>query len=255
METRFLKYAVFLFNNCKHFKKQKGENMEVDTSYISDNNTYPVNHPEYIVIHNTDNFHAGADAKAHASAQYHGNFKGMSAHYYVDDKENIYQAAPIKRGCWHVGVNYGGMLFGTVNNRNSIGVEMCVQEGYDFEKALENTVELVRFLMKKWKIPSAKVIQHYDVCKKNCPSQIREHGAWERFKTEIEIPSGESENRDLYRVKTDVLNIRSGPGTEYEIVGKITDRGSYTITETANATWGKLASGAGWISLNYVQKV
>lgn len=134
------------------------------------------------MIHNTDNFQPGADARAHASAQYHGNFEGMSAHYYVDDKEMVYQAAPNKKGCWHVGVNYGGKLFGVVNNRNSIGVEMCVQAGYDFEKAFKNTVELVKFLMRELGIPAEKVVQHYDVCKKDCPSQIRKYGAWERFK-------------------------------------------------------------------------
>ena len=48
----------------------------------------------------------------------------------MDDKEIIYQAADICRGCWHVGIDYGGELFGIVNNRNSIGIEMCVQKGY-----------------------------------------------------------------------------------------------------------------------------
>lgn len=229
--------------------------MKLNTSYISEHNTYPINKPEYIVIHNTDNFDSGADAKAHASAQYHGNFQGMSAHYYVDDKNVIYQAAPIEKGCWHVGVNYGGKLFGIVNNKNSIGVEMCVQANYDFEKALKNTIELVIFLMEKLDIPAEKVVQHYDVCQKNCPSQIRKHGAWERFKMELDSSFRKNEKRTMYRVVTDVLNIRSGPGTEYEIVGEITDRGSYTIVEIENKTWGKLASGAGWISLNYTQRV
>lgn len=61
------------------------------------------------------------------------------------------------------------------------------------------------------------------------------------------------------RVTVDQLNIRSGPGSNYPIVGSITDRGSYTIVEEANGTgaskWGKLKSGAGWISLDYCQKI
>lgn len=51
------------------------------------------------------------------------------------------------------------------------------------------------------------------------------------------------------RVKYYLLNIRSGAGTNYPVVGKITDKGVYTIIET-NGEWGRLKSGAGWIWLN-----
>lgn len=158
--------------------------MKVNKNYVSNNNTYESNNPQHIVVHNTDNFAAGADAGAHARAQYNGNLS-TSVHYYVDDKGIVYQAAPRGRGCWHVGVNYGGRLFGTVNNKNSIGVEMCVQAGYDFNRAFVNTVELVRQLMAETGIPADRVVQHYDVCAKNCPSQIRAKGMWEEFKRQI----------------------------------------------------------------------
>lgn len=122
--------------------------MRVDRSYCSNQNTWSENHPQCIVVHNTDNFAAGADARAHARAQYQGNFQIMSAHYYVDDGEIAYQAAPHSRGCWHVGRNYGSKnLFGRYGNRNSIAVEMCVQKGYDYETAFLHTVELVKNLM------------------------------------------------------------------------------------------------------------
>mgnify|MGYP000040212893 CR=1 FL=1 len=98
--------------------------MNINTSLISNNNSYAGQTPAYIVIHNTDNYAKGANAKAHAKAQHDGNFKGYSAHVYVDDTE-AYQALPYNRGAWHVGVNYGGRLFGTVNNRNSVG-SRCV---------------------------------------------------------------------------------------------------------------------------------
>lgn len=52
-----------------------------------------------------------------------------------------------------------------------------------------------------------------------------------------------------YKVTTDALNIRKGPGKTYEDVGTITDRGTYTITEIKNDYWGKLSSGAGWVYL------
>jgi N-acetylmuramoyl-L-alanine amidase CwlA len=160
--------------------------MNINRNYISNQNTYASNNPKYIVVHNTDNFSAGANALAHAKAQHNGNFSGMSAHYYVDDGATVYQAAEHSRGTWHCGKNYGcGRLFGTVSNRNSIGVEMCVQAGYSYDKAFQNTVALVKHLMSETGIPASHVVQHYDVCAKNCPSQIRKKGDWSRLKNLI----------------------------------------------------------------------
>lgn len=45
------------------------------------------------------------------------------------------------------------------------------------------------------------------------------------------------------------LNIRKGPGTNYARTGKYTGKGTFTIVEQQNG-WGRLKSGAGWISLN-----
>ena len=60
----------------------------------------------------------------------------------------------------------------------------------------------------------------------------------------------------LVRVTCDDLNIRSGPGTSCSIVGKIKDRGVYTIThKDSTENWGKLKSGAGWIHLGCTKRV
>ena len=59
------------------------------------------------------------------------------------------------------------------------------------------------------------------------------------------------------RVKITNLNIRKGPGTNYGTTGYI-QPGIYTIvaesTGKGAAKWGKLKSGAGWISLDYATK-
>lgn len=61
------------------------------------------------------------------------------------------------------------------------------------------------------------------------------------------------------KIKADVLNIRKGAGTNYGINGTIKDKGVYTIvaeSDGADASkWGKLKSGAGWISLDWCKKV
>lgn len=231
--------------------------MKIDRSFISNQNTYEENDPRCIVVHNTDNFRAGADARTHAEAQHNGELSNMSAHYYVDDGETAYQAAPHSRGCWHVGVNYGGNnLFGRYGNRNSIGVEMCVQNGYNYEKAFQNTVAVVKEIMRETGIPASRVYRHYDICSKHCPSQIMNKGDWERFKKAISSNSSSSAPKQpekktyepgIYRVNTD-LNIREKPDADSRRVGTIKDRGSYTVTEIQNGSWGRLLSGAGWIN-------
>lgn len=63
----------------------------------------------------------------------------------------------------------------------------------------------------------------------------------------------------LVRVTADVLNIRKGPGTTYGRNGAIRDKGVYTIVEERSGKgatkWGRLKSGAGWISLDYCKKL
>lgn len=63
----------------------------------------------------------------------------------------------------------------------------------------------------------------------------------------------------MVKVTDPELNIRSGPGTNYPVVGCIRDRGSYTIVAESSgqgaASWGKLKSGIGWISLDYTRRV
>ena len=65
-----------------------------------------------------------------------------------------------------------------------------------------------------------------------------------------------------YRVNVSIsdLNIRKGPGTNYAKTGKYTGKGVFTIVAESKGTgskkgWGKLKSGAGWISLDYATKL
>lgn len=64
----------------------------------------------------------------------------------------------------------------------------------------------------------------------------------------------------LVEVTAADLNIRKGPGTNYGKTGKFTGKGVFTITEEragtgSNRGWGKLKSGVGWISLDYVKRL
>nr|DAQ35012.1 MAG TPA: N-acetylmuramoyl-L-alanine amidase [Caudoviricetes sp.] len=63
----------------------------------------------------------------------------------------------------------------------------------------------------------------------------------------------------IVKVAIPDLNIRRGPGTNYAKTGRYTGIGSFTIVEESAgqgaSKWGKLKSGAGWISLDYCKRV
>lgn len=58
----------------------------------------------------------------------------------------------------------------------------------------------------------------------------------------------------LVRITTDVLNVRTGPSTDYDIATRVKKGEVYTIVDSQNG-WGKLKSGAGWISLEYTERI
>ena len=64
----------------------------------------------------------------------------------------------------------------------SIGVEICVNAGGDFEAAKANAAALVRLLMEEHGIHIDHVVQHNHWNGKDCPKTIRATpGAWEAF--------------------------------------------------------------------------
>ena len=70
--------------------------------------------------------------------------------------------------------------------------------------------------------------------------------------------SGSSDCPYFVQISISDLNIRKGPGTNYARTGKYTGKGIFTIVAESSgqgaSKWGKLKSGAGWISLDYVSK-
>lgn len=66
-------------------------------------------------------------------------------------------------------------------------------------------------------------------------------------------------NSDSYvaRVTAKTLNVRKGPGVKYKVNTQVKKDELYTIVDekmNGKTKWGKLKSGAGWISLQYTKK-
>lgn len=124
-----------------------------------------------ITIHETANTAAGATAAAHANLQSNGGARNASWHYTVDDKEAV-QSFEQTVQCWHAGDGRGN------GNLNSVAIEICVNDGGDFVKAVHNAAELVQA------IGISNIVQHNHWSGKNCPTFLRsgERGiTWDDF--------------------------------------------------------------------------
>lgn len=203
----------------------------INRDYISTKNTYTgQNKPKYIVVHETDNFAKGAGAKRHAEAQAAGHLD-TSVHYYAGS-DGIYQAAAHIDGTISVGIEYGGNHSITdATNRNTINIEICVNEDGDYTKARQNAIDLVKHLMAETGIPAERVIRHFDAKGKYCPRKMMDNPAlWEDFKAQIrgkapsiepeaqqpaktgaETPQQEQATRGIVVTQTDPLRIRETP--------------------------------------------
>ncbi|WFB45987.1 N-acetylmuramoyl-L-alanine amidase [Clostridium perfringens] len=150
--------------------------MKINKRLSTTNVTLNANNPKYIIIHETDNTSSGAGAETHCKAQANGNIGKASVHYYVDDT-GVYQAVEHKHATWNCGD--GNNRYG-INNKNTISIEICVNSDSDYNKAVDNAVELVRYL-KNGYYSNCKVVRHYDASRKNCPRRILANGYWNTF--------------------------------------------------------------------------
>ena len=132
----------------------------------------------YITIHETGNAAKGADAAAHAAyLDSDAGERDLVSWHYTVDNHAIVQNLPDAETAYHAGDGKSGP-----GNATSIGVEICVNAGGDFEAAKANAAALVRLLMEEHGIHIDHVVQHNHWNGKDCPKTIRATpGAWEAF--------------------------------------------------------------------------
>ena len=137
---------------------------------------------QYVVIHETDNTKAGANAAAHDNFIHsNGQTEKLSWHYTVDDHE-IWHHIPDDETAYHAGdgmENDGG-------NKNGIGVEMCVNSDGDYEKTLKNAQKLAAHLLYEYGLDMDTLKKHQDFSGKNCPSRLLNDGRWEEFRQGVQ---------------------------------------------------------------------
>ncbi len=137
----------------------------------------------YIVVHDTGNPSRGANATAHYN-YFNGGDRSSSADFFVDDTQVLCVNDYYKYYTWHCGDGRG--KYG-ITNRNSVGIEFCINVDSDRDKTLERTAQLVRELMQELNIPIDRVVRHYDASRKNCPQSMSGNGwaQWYKFKEKL----------------------------------------------------------------------
>ena len=165
-------------------------------------------------------------------------------------------------------------------NGYSISIECCHPDSTGrFTTETETALaELCAYLCKQFGLdPDKDIIRHYDVTGKQCPlywsptkytSAEVANARFAAFKVRVKqamgCEVGVIEDKPSVPFKVRILdpelNIRAQPSLTAKICGVIRDKGVYTIVETqhgGNILWGKLKSGAGWISLGskYVKRI
>ena len=156
--------------------------------------TRSVDDIKYIVIHYTGN---NGDTAANNCKYFQGANRNASAHYFVDGGDYIYKSVPVKSVAWSVGGFYSksngaGSFYQKCTNANSISIEMCNCVKSVPDDVFDQTVELTKYLMKKYNIPASRVIRHWDVNGKECPARWigKSNDGWDNFKRAI---TGEEE--------------------------------------------------------------
>lgn len=209
----------------------------------------------YIVMHYTGNPKDTARANCNYFAS---GSRSASAHFFVDDS-SIYQSVALKNIAWHCG---GKQYFHSAcRNSNAFGIEMCCTAGnYKIsDKTITNSAHLCAYLCELLGIGADEVdkyvLRHYDITHKKCPAQMANYendADWENFKKQVKSILGGSALPYKVRITASALNVREGAGTSYKVTTTVKKDEVYTIVEV-KGSWGKLKSGAGWISLAYTK--
>lgn len=249
---------------------------------------------EWIVVHYTAGTTSSRGAAQNTAAYFAKTTNQASADFIVDDETIVqYNPDPKNYYCWSVGgsrysnhtTSLSGQYYGQCKNSNSISIEMCsrklntaslaaTDDDWYITKETQNmAIQLTAYLMKQYNINKDHVIMHHQVTGKACPQPWCKNetalSGWRAFLNALnagtpvqatqtapiatDTISGGKQVRYTVRITAATLNVRSGPGTMYSINRTVSKGSVYTIIEEQNG-WGRLLSGAGWISLEYTER-
>jgi len=231
------------------------------------------------------------DAQVFIKGWNKAGYNRACVHAFIDGNDGtVYQTLPWNHRGWHCGGSGNNSFVGVEmcepgNIKYTGGSTFTCSDKAAAQAVAKRTygaaVELFAMLCKEFSLdPLADgvIVSHKEGCKRGIASN---HGDPEHLWTQLgtgytmdgfrkavkaamggspatsSVPSADAPFR--VRVSIPDLNIRKGPGTNTAKIGQFTGAGVFTITEVKDGPgsktgWGKLKSGLGWISLDYVVK-
>ena len=205
---------------------------------------------EYICVHDT----AGA-APTHTALQFAQgqvqknnnaqNTEWISWHFTVGT-DGIYQSLPLDEVGYHAGD--GSREYGTIwysstynkadciggGNRNSIGIESCINHGTDYNDTMRSLAKLVAELILQYNLSIDRIKQHWHFSGKDCPGVIRHCNRWDEFLDLVRLEYfAKTELKDVTfewtslvpDILDDTGHVIKSDGTEFDISYKI----KYTV--------------------------
>lgn len=238
-----------------------------------------------VTIHNTNDLaNVEDDAEQYTRATVNGNMGTVRTHLYTDDL-GAWQDLEFDRCNWTCADGAGP------GNMQTIALE-CIMDGTtgtENLKARDNAARLAAYILHKYGLTADNLYTHTywlhvrdghtklsdtaNIDKwcttphtyKTCPYYIIPD--WiglkklvDKYIKELGGKAVVADGAFLVRILDPALNIRVQPSLTAKINGVIRDKSIYTIVAQqygSGVLWGKLKSGAGWISLGskYVKKV
>ena len=242
--------------------------MNISYINISPNKTSPRNHKiDTITIHcmagNLSIERCGegfAKASRKASSNYGIGSDGRIG-MYVEEKDRSWcssSSANDNRAVTIEVANDGGAETGwhvsdkAMSSLLDLVTDICKRNGID--KLVWSDIKSDRVNHKN----GCNMTVHRDYAAKACPGDyLYGKHKWIADQVNARLSGKASTPTDssyVVKVTATTLNVRSGPGTNYSITTTVYKGGKYTIVKESNG-WGKLKSGAGWISLKYTERV
>lgn len=213
--------------------------------------------------------------------------------YSLETLGNIFSSPSAQASC-NYGISYDGKVgmyveekdrswcsSNRANDNRAITIEVASDTTHPYavkKAAYDKLIDLLVDICKRngipkllWKadknligqVDKQNMTVHRWFANKDCPGEYlySRHGEIARLVNQ-RLSKGTSINTKnddyLVQVTSNNLNIRQGPGTNYPSNGFMTP-GTYTIVKESSgqgsSLWGKLKSGAGWISLDYCKKI
>ena len=201
----------------------------------------------------------------------------VCVHAFIGKDKNgsvqVYQTLPFDYACWGVGKGKKGSY--NYNPTGYIQFEICEDNLKDeayFNKAFELAAEFCAHLCTKYNLSIDNVVSHQEAYKRGYGSNHGDCDHWLKkfnkdmnwFRNLVQVKQGVTPKEEpvdkpvnksvdyLVQITADELNVREEPNTNSKINTTVKKGDVFTIVEESKG-WGKLKSGAGWISLNYTK--